>query len=187
MNLPDVIREQGRIRGDLLMVDTFLNHRVDTAVMRGIGESLAAHLQPHRPDVILTAEASGIPPAMAASSHLQLPFIYAKKFVGDPRPNSFGRTVSSPTKGMEYRVEVAKHLLDPGLRVAVVDDFLARGRTAQALGEIVEDAGCEVVAAGFVIEKISFGGRDLLAKHGWPIFALVRIGSLDNDTIDFVN
>jgi xanthine phosphoribosyltransferase len=84
-------------------------------------------------------------------------------------------------------VEVARHLLDPGRRVAVVDDFLARGRTAEALGEIVEDAQGKVVAAAFVIEKISFGGRDLLATHGWPIFSLVRIGSLDNDTIDFVD
>jgi xanthine phosphoribosyltransferase len=118
---------------------------------------------------------------------MRLPFIYAKKFVGDPRPNSYGRTVSSPTKGMEYRVEVAEHLLDTGRRVAVVDDFLARGRTAEALGEIVEDAGGVVVAAGFVIEKVSFGGRDLLARHGWPILSIVRIGSLDDNSIEFVD
>jgi xanthine phosphoribosyltransferase len=187
MNLRTVIEEQGRIKGDLLMVDTFLNHKVDTSVMTGIGAALAAHLIPHQPDLILTAEASGIPPAMAAATQMRLPFIYAKKFVGDPRPNSFGRNVTSPTKGMEYRVEVAEHLLQRGVRAAVVDDFLARGRTAEVLGEIVEDAGGVVVAAGFVIEKVSFGGRDLLAKHGWPILSLVRIGSLDDDTIEFVD
>ena len=187
MDLRAVIRDQGHIKGDLLMVDTFLNHKVDTTVMSGIGAALATHLIPHRPDLVLTAEASGIPPAMAAAYQMRLPFIYAKKFVGDPRPNSYGRTVSSPTKGMEYRVEVADHLLDTGVRVAVVDDFLARGRTAEALGEIVEDAGGVVVAAGFVIEKVSFGGRDLLARHGWPILSIVRIGSLDDDTIEFVD
>ncbi len=187
MDLRAVIIEQGRIKGDLLMVDTFLNHKVDTSVMDGIGSDLAASLAPHSPDLVLTAEASGIPPAQAAATHMGLPFIYAKKFVGDPRPNSFGRTVSSPTKGMEYRVEVANHLLGPGVRVAVVDDFLARGRTAEALGEIVEDAGGVVVAAGFVIEKESFGGRELLSRHGWPIVSLVTIGSLDNDTIEFVD
>jgi adenine/guanine phosphoribosyltransferase-like PRPP-binding protein len=69
----------------------------------------------------------------------------------------------------------------------VVDDFLARGRTAEALGEIVEDAGGVVVAAGFVIEKVSFGGRDLLARHGWPILSIVRIGSLDDNSIEFVD
>jgi xanthine phosphoribosyltransferase len=187
MDLRSVIRDQGRIRGDLLMVDTFLNHRVDTAVMGGVGEELATRLASFAPDVILTAEASGIPPAMATAAHMRLPFVYAKKFVGDPRPNSIGQTVSSPTKGFEYRVEVAGHILDPGLRIAVVDDFLARGRTAQALGEIAEEAGGQVVATAFVIEKVSFGGHDLLARHGWPIFSLVRIGSLENDTIDFVD
>jgi len=187
MNLQQVIRDQGRIKGDLLMVDTFLNHRVDTAIMNGVGEALAEQLASYAPEVILTAEASGIPPAMATASQMRLPFIYAKKFVGEPRTNSYGRAVSSPTKGIEYRVEVAQHILGPDVRVAVVDDFLARGRTAEALGEIVEDAGSTVVAAAFVIEKTSMGGRDLLTLHEWPILSLVRIGSLSDGIVTFEN
>ncbi len=167
------------------MVDTFLNHRVDTTVMQGVGASLAELLTGYAPDVILTAEASGIPPAMAAASQMHLPFIYAKKFVGAHRPGSYGRAVSSPTKEIEYRVEVARHILGPDAKVAVIDDFLARGRTAEALGEIVEEAGSTVVAAAFVIEKVSMGGRDLLSAHDWPIHSLVRVGSLADGNITF--
>lgn len=167
------------------MVDTFLNHRVDTGIMGEVGALLSEQLESYSPEVILTAEASGIPPAMAAATQMGLPFIYAKKFVGEHRPGSYGRAVSSPTKGIEYRVEVAQHILGSGARVAVVDDFLARGRTAEVLGEIVGDAGSTVVAAAFVIEKTSMGGRDLLARHDWPILSLVRIGSLSDGKVTF--
>lgn len=169
------------------MVDGFLNHRVDTGVMEGIGEQLAALLEPFEPSMILTAEASGIPPAMAAATRMGLPFVYAKKFVGVGHDSSYGRDVSSPTKGTEYRVEVRRHVLPPGSRVAVVDDFLARGRTAEALGEIVADSGGTVAASAFVIEKSSLGGRRLLESHGWTVLSLVRIGSLERGSITFEN
>ena len=106
--------------------------------------------------------------------------VYAKKYVGVGERYTFAREVSSPTKGTEYRVEVARRVLPPGQRVAIVDDFLAGGRTAEALGEIVEEAGGEVLGFVFVVEKTFTGGRERLEEHGWSVDALVRIASLEN-------
>jgi xanthine phosphoribosyltransferase len=69
--------------------------------------------------------------------------------------------------------------------VVVVDDFLAGGRTAEALGEIAEEAGCEVAGFGFAIEKRWKGGRDRLERHGWTVAALVTITSIENGGMVF--
>lgn len=105
--------------------------------------------------------------------------VYAKKYMGVGQRYTFAREVSSPTKGTEYRVEVARRVLPPGLRVAVVDDFLAGGRTAEALGEIVEEAGGVVLGFVFVVEKTFSGGRERLESHGWSVDALIRVTSLE--------
>ncbi|MFQ5555015.1 MAG: xanthine phosphoribosyltransferase, partial [Acidimicrobiia bacterium] len=90
------------------------------------------------------------------------------------------------TKGFEYRVEVAHRVLEPGVRVAVVDDFLSRGRTAEALGEIAEEAGCTVVCCGFALEKAYEPGRSRLESHGWPVQAVVRLGRPANGVVDLL-
>ena len=175
---------RGRIEGALVKVDDFLNHRVEPGLMATIGDDLAALLRAQQPTLVLTAEASGIPPALAAASAIGIPMVYAKKYprLASARP-AYVREVSSPTKGDEYRVEVAHRVLGAGERVAIVDDFLSRGRTAEALGEIVEEAGSTVVAFGFVIEKAFMEGRRRLEAHGWRVESLVSIVSLD-DGID---
>ena len=179
VNLREAIEEYGEVNGDLLMVDRFLNHRVDPEVMTAVGLEIAAWLTGRNVDLLLTAEASGIPPALAASREMGVPMVYAKKYLGPGERYTFSREVSSPTKGTEYRVEVARRVLESGLRVAIVDDFLAGGRTATSLGEIAEEAGCEVVGAVFVIEKTFAGGRELLESHGWVVHSLVGIASLE--------
>lgn len=177
----EAVVARGRIEGSLIKVDDFLNHRVEPALMAQIGADLAHLLRPSRPSLILTAEASGIPPALAVATHLGIDMVYAKKYprTTSARP-SFVREVSSPTKGDEYRVEVARRVLGSGERVVIVDDFLSRGRTAEALGEIVEEAGSAVVGFGFVIEKAYMEGRSRLAAHGWQVASLVSILSLDD-------
>jgi xanthine phosphoribosyltransferase len=172
------VAETGRIEGDLIKVDDFLNHRVDPALMAAIGRDLAARFP--LPDVVLTAEASGIAPALQTAIACGSPMIFAKKY---PRARSnrpaFVREVGSPTKGAEYRVEVARRVLPPGLNVLIVDDFLAGGRTAEALGEIVEESGGSVIGFGFVIEKGFVGGRAALERRGWRVESLLRIRSLE--------
>ena len=120
-----------------------------------------------------------MPPSLACAMELDLPMVYAKKYLGPGDRYSFFREVTSPTKGTEYRVEIARRVLPPGQRVAIIDDFLAGGRTAEALGEIVEEAGSEVAGFAFVIEKAFAGGRDRLEGHGWSVHSLLRIASLE--------
>ncbi|MEN8112913.1 MAG: phosphoribosyltransferase family protein [Actinomycetota bacterium] len=180
MNIADIVAERGRVDGDLVLVDDFLNHRVDPEIIDSIGEQIADHMADLDLDLIVTAEASGIPPAMATARHLPLPVVYAKKYIGPGKRYTFAREVSSPTKGVEYRVEIARRALKPGGRAIIVDDFLAGGRTAEALGQIVEESGGEVVGFAFVIEKQFAGGRDLLETHGWDVWSLVEIAGIED-------
>lgn len=169
--------------GDLVMVDEFLNHRIDPFIIREVGVQLAERFRQLAPDLLLTAEASGIPPAMACAEELGLPTVYARKYLGVGSRYSFAREVVSPTKGVEYRVEVARRVLAPGSRVLVIDDFLSGGRTAEALGEITLEAGCELIGFGFVIEKSWCEGRARLQRHGWKVESLVNVASIDNGTV----
>ena len=167
------------------MVDEFLNHRVDPDVMRGVGTTLAEAIKPWGVELILTAEASGIPPALACALHSNLPIIYAKKYVGPGNRYTFAREVASPTKGTEYRVEVSRRVLEPGARVAVVDDFLSGGRTAEALGEIAVEAGCHPAGFAFAIEKSFAPGRQRLEGHGWTVKSLVKVSSIEDGVVSF--
>lgn len=187
MHLQTVIRERARVEGELIMVDGFLNHRVDPKVIRDVGNDLAYLIKPWDADVILTAEASGIPPALSCALQVNLPVIYAKKYIGAGSRHTFAREVASPTKGTEYRVEVSRRVLEPGARVAVIDDFLAGGRTAEALGEIALEAGCRPVGFAFAIEKSYAPGRARLERHGWLVSSLVRVAAIAAGTIRFVD
>ena len=177
----------GRVEGTLLKVDDFLNHRVDPELITVVGGALADRFTAAEPDLVLTAEASGIAPALACALRLGLPMVFAKKYLGPGSRDVHFREVYSPTRGMEYRVEVFRRALSPGRRVLVIDDFLAGGRTAEALGEIAEEADCAVVGLGFAIEKTFQEGRQRLTAHGWRVDALARVASLDGGRITFAD
>lgn len=181
--LTRAVLAEGRVEGSLLLVDGFLNHRVDPGLLRAVGQDLGGRFAAAGPDVVVTAEASGIPPALTCAEHLGVPMIYAKKYLGPGDRHVFSREVVSPTRGAEYRVEISRRVLGAGLRVVIVDDFLAGGRTAEALGEIAEEAACTVVGFGFAIEKRFAGGRDRLEAHGWEVQALVEVASLEGGRV----
>lgn len=185
MDLQSVVAERARVEGELVMVDEFLNHRVDPEVMRDVGSALADLIKPWSVDLILTAEASGIPPALACALHTNLPVVYAKKYIGPGNRYTYGRDVASPTKGTEYRVEVSRRVLEPGMRIAVVDDFLAGGRTAEALGEIAQEAACQPIGFAFAIEKSFTPGRARLEGHGWEVKSLVKVASIESGKVTF--
>jgi xanthine phosphoribosyltransferase len=151
--LREAILQRGRVEGTFLKVDDFLNHRVESALIAAVGVDLAGLFADESPEVVLTAEASGIAPALACSLSLGVPMVFAKKYTRPGGRDVWAREVYSPTRGMEYRIEVARRTLEAGRRVLVVDGFLAGGRTAEALGGIAEEAGCPVIGLAFVIEK----------------------------------
>lgn len=163
----------------ILKIDHFLNHRIEPQLMAGIGAALAERLAPLRPDLVLTAEASGIAPALATAMALGAPMVYAKKYSPEVEAPALSRVVPSPTRGGQTRLVISARYLPAGSRVALVDDFLANGRTAVALAELVAEAGATLVAAAFVVEKLFQHGRAGLEALGLPVAALAQVERLE--------
>jgi xanthine phosphoribosyltransferase len=175
-----IIREATVVGERILKIDHFLNHRIEPQFMQELGNAMAERVRLYQPDLILTAEASGIAPALATSLALNIPLVYAKKYapVVVEAPE-LSRIVPSPTKGGEVRLAVSGRYLTAGLRVALVDDFLANGRTALALAELVAEAGSTTIAAGFIVEKRFQHGRAGLEALGIPVITLACVERLE--------
>lgn len=178
------IVEEATVENDrILKIDHFLNHRIEPAFMSAMGNALAERIGPFAPDLLLTAEASGIAPALATAYALDVPLVYAKKYAPVVEPPALSRIVPSPTKGGEMRLVVSARYLQEGMRVALVDDFLANGKTAVALAEIVGDAGAHTVVAGFLVEKLFQAGRTGLEELGIPVIALAQVQRLEHGRV----
>ncbi len=167
----------------ILKIDHFLNHRIEPALMAAIGQALAERLRPLEPNLVLTAEASGIAPALVTAMALGTPMVYAKKYSPEVEAPALSRLVPSPTKGGQMRLVISARYLPAGSRVVLVDDFLANGRTALALAELVAEAGAELVAAAFVVEKLFQHGRAAIEARGIPIAALVQVERLSEGRV----
>jgi xanthine phosphoribosyltransferase len=178
------IVEEATVENDrILKIDHFLNHRIEPAFMSAMGTALAERIEQFAPDLLLTAEASGIAPALATAYALDVPLVYAKKYAPVVEPPALSRIVPSPTKGGEMRLVVSARYLQEGMRVALVDDFLANGKTAVALAEIVGDAGAQTVVAGFLVEKLFQAGRAGLEELGIPVIALAQVQRLEHGRV----
>ncbi len=171
------ILAEGRDLGNgILKVDGFINHQIDPELMQRAGAELARRFAPVGATKILTAEVSGIAPALTTGLVLGLPVLYARK----RKPITmmepvYVESAPSHTKGLEVLLMVSPEYLGPGERVLIVDDFLATGLTIAALVRLVHKAGSQVVGIGVLIEKRFEGGREALAHLNVPIEALVTI------------
>ncbi len=185
--LRERILAEGRNLGHgILKVDTFINHQVDARLMMAAGEELARRFQGLRVTKVLTAEISGIAPALATALALGVPVVYARKVKPVTMPeDSLRETAPSHTKGRIVELFVSPEIIGSGERILVVDDFLATGQTIAALIRIVERAGATLVGVGAVIEKSFEGGRRFLANYGVPVEACVTICSMDDGHIEF--
>ncbi len=185
--LRDRIRRDGKVLpGGILKVDSFINHQVDPALMALMGREFARRFGYLRPNKVLTAEISGIAPALQAGVALDVPVVFARKTrsVTLP-PNTYERRVPSRTKGGETLLLVSPEYLKPGDRVIIIDDFLASGVTVEALASLVEEAGATLVGVGCVVEKSFENGRERLKTLGVPIESLVTIVAMDESGIQF--
>ncbi|HMP40275.1 MAG TPA: xanthine phosphoribosyltransferase [Roseiflexaceae bacterium] len=178
-----IVAEATVIDNRILRIDHFLNHRIEPALMMAMGRELAARIAPFAPDLVLTAEASGIPPALAVAVALDRPLVYAKKYAPIVELPSLSRIVPSPTRGGDYRLAIAARFIPAGSRVALIDDFLANGGTARALAEMVDEAGAQLVVVGFVVEKLFQHGRSLLAALDVPIATLAQVERMEGGKV----
>jgi len=136
---------------------------------------------------VLTAEISGIAPAITTGFHLGLPVVYARKSKPITMPDQVFLTLTpSHTKGRTVELIVSPEYLAGGERILIIDDFLASGATILGLVRLAQTAGAVIVAIGALIEKSFEGGRAALAELGIPIEALAVVSGMDGDKISFV-
>ena len=185
--LQDRIKNEGRNLGNgILKVDGFINHQVDPKLMDACGKELARRFEHIHATKILTAEISGIAPAVATAFHLNLPVVYARKHKPITMPDEVYLTLSpSHTQGRMVELLVSPEYLGAGERVLIIDDFLATGATILGLIRLAQTAGSVIVGVGTLIEKTFEGGRQALSSLGVPVEALVQIVSMDGDQIRF--
>ncbi len=183
------IRAEGRNLGSgILKIDSLLNHQLYPDLMLRMGQEIAARFKGVKIDRILTAEISGIAPALMAGLALNVPVVYARKIKPITMAGPvFLETAPSHTKGMDVNLLVSAEFLRPNEDVLVIDDFLASGKTMMALIRMVQSANSRVAGVAVVVEKTFEGGRALLERSGInvPIEALAVITSMDNGRIDF--
>lgn len=181
-----IIREGKNLGNGILKVDGFINHQVDPLLMNACGKELASRFKDIEATKVLTAEISGIAPAVATAYHLGLPLVYARKHKPITMPDQVFLTLSpSHTKGNLVELIVSPEYLGHTERVLIIDDFLATGATILGLVRLAQTAGSTVVGIGTLIEKTFEGGREALAILGVPIHSLVQVTSMEGNQIIF--
>lgn len=182
--LKDRIRKDGKIKGgNVLKVDSFLNHQMDIKLFEEIGKEFKRRFADVEVNKILTIEASGIGIACVVAQYFGVPVLFAKKnktknIAGDV----YTSKVESFTHGRVYDIIVSKEFLGKGDKVLLIDDFLANGKALEGLAKLVEDSGAELVGAGVVIEKGFQPGGDNLRKQGIRLESLAIVDSMDEET-----
>ncbi len=175
--------------GNVLKVDSFLNHQMDVDLLNEIGKEFHRRFQGKPINKILTIEASGIGIAALTAQYFKVPMLFAKKTkTVNIFSDVYTSRVESFTHKRVYDIIVSKEYLRPEDRVLIIDDFLAQGSALQGLISLVNDAGAEVVGAGIVIEKAFQPGGDLIRGMGVRVESLARIAHMScKDGITFVD
>ena len=178
--LEDRIRRDGIVKdGDVLKVDSFLNHQMDVELFSELAKEFKRLFKGSDVNKILTIEASGIGVACVTAQYFGCPLVFAKKsktlnIAGDV----FTSRVHSFTHNRDYDIIVSRDFLRPEDRILIIDDFLANGAALTGLMELIEQAGATLVGAGICIEKAFQPGGDKLRKKGVRIESLARIKSM---------
>lgn len=183
-----ILRDGKNLGNGILKVDGFINHQVDPELMYACGKAFAQFFQPIGATKILTAEISGIAPALTTGIHMKLPVVYARKHKPITMPDQVFLTLTpSHTKGRTVELIISPEYLAGGERVLIIDDFLATGATILGLVRLAQSAGAQIVGIGALVEKTFEGGRQALSHLGIPVHSLARIKSMEGDQILFEN
>ena len=181
-----ILRDGRVLGGGILKVDSFVNHQVDPVLMDACGREFARLFDAVGATKVLTAEISGIAPALTTAIHLRLPVVYARKNKPITMPDQVYLTLApSHTKGRMVELIISPEYLANGEKVLIIDDFLASGQTILGLARLAEASGSRIVGIGALIEKIFEGGREALKPLGVPIHSLACITSMEDDKIIF--
>ena len=185
--LQDRIRKEGRVLpGNIIKVDGFLNHRIDTKLLREMAKEFGRLFDLEGITAVLTVEASGIALATMCAYEYDVPLIFAKKAKSD---NIEGGLYQSEIYSYTYKKKVtllvSSQWLKKGDKVLIVDDFLANGEAMRGLVEIVNEAGAELIGIGIAVEKGFQPGGAKLREAGYNVHSLAIIDKADETGIFF--
>ncbi|MBR3333814.1 MAG: xanthine phosphoribosyltransferase [Clostridia bacterium] len=181
-----MILEKGKgIGNDIVKVDMFLNHRIDTGLLFQMGQAWADEFKADKPDMVLTVEASGIAMAVAAAHALgDIPVVFAKKsatVVQDD--NTVQAPVYSFTHKTQNMIRIEKQYLPEGARVLIIDDFIADGQAARGLINLCWQQGATVVGVGIAVEKGFQPGGKALRESGIHLKSLAVVDGIVDGNI----
>ncbi len=181
--LEKIIADEGRVYpGNILKVDSFLNHQIDVSLVDRLGEELYWKYKDKNITKILTIEASGIAVACSVARNFDVPVVFAKKSQSlNIGSDVYVSRISSFTYGKEYDVTVSTDYLDKTDIVLLVDDFIAVGNAMKGLVDICNQAGAGIAGIGICIEKAFQNGGDDLRKMGYEVTSLAIIESMTED------
>ena len=182
--LEERILKDGIVKeGNVLKVDSFLNHQMDIELLDEIGKEFYRRFAGKKITKVLTIEASGIAIAYSVARCFGVPMVFAKKAKSiNIDGDMYTAEVESFTHKNKNRVIVSKRFLSEDDHILIVDDFLANGCALQGLISISEAAGATVEGIGIVIEKgFQYGGRSI-RNLGYQLESLAIVESMDADT-----
>ena len=181
--LQERIVKDGQIEaGNILKVDSFLNHQIDVSLLEEIGKEFHRQFAGQTVNKILTIEASGIAIACIAARYFQVPVVFAKKTRSlNIAVDVYTAKVESFTHKNTNDIIVSKKFLSPGDRILIVDDFLANGKAILGLAKLVEQAGATLVGAGVVIEKGFQDGGKRIREAGIDLRSLAIVEEMDTE------
>ena len=182
--LEERIVKDGVVRpGNVLKVDSFLNHQMDVSLMEEIGREFHRRFAQKPITKVLTIEASGIGMAVFVAKEFGVPMVFAKKSKSvNIDADTYVAQVESFTHKNTNQVIVSKKFLNSEDHVLIIDDFLANGCALKGLISIVEQAGATVEGLGIVIEKGFQDGGKIIRDMGYPLESLAIVESMDAET-----
>lgn len=182
--LEERIRRDGTVKaGNVLKVDSFLNHQMDIDLFNEMGKEWARLFADRPINKILTVEASGIGIACVAAQHFYVPVVFAKKTQSlNIDGEVYSTKIESFTHKRVYDVIVSKKFLNPDDHILIIDDFLANGCALEGLIDIVNKAGATVEGIGIAVEKGFQKGGDLIRSKGIRVESLAIVESMDDQT-----
>ena len=181
--LVKLIQEEGLgIGKDIVKVDMFLNHRIDTELLFQMGEAWAEEFRKDKPELVLTVEASGIAMAVAAAHALgDIPVVFAKKSnTAVLTSETVQAGVYSFTHKTQNTIRIERKYLPEGTRVLIIDDFLADGQAVQGLLSLCEQQKVKVVGVGVAVEKGFQQGGKNLREAGVHLKSLAIVDGIEN-------
>ena len=185
--LKDRIRREGKVLpGNIIKVDGFLNHRVDTRLMADIADEFAKFFDVESITMVLTAEASGIALATICAQKYNVPMVFAKKAKSDNIEGGLYQSdIFSYTYKKKVTLLVSKEWFSSEDKVLIIDDFMANGEAVRGLCDLVSQAGAELMGIGIAVEKGFQGGGDRLRAAGVNLKSLAIIESAEPGNIVF--